>query len=71
MPAPDVEHLPRLISSLRQGFAAEDGVDPRWITGLDDAELAAIRSNYAQHRSVRILREQLRKLLDLRKLRMQ
>lgn len=70
MPEPGPEHLPQLMTSIRHEFAREDGIDARWLHSLDLAETAAITESYAEHRSVRILTEQLRQLLDLRELRM-
>lgn len=70
MPEPGPEHLPQLMTSIRHEFAREDGIDARWLHSLDLAETAAITECYAEHRSVRLLKEQLRQLLDLRELRM-
>lgn len=70
MPAPGIEHLSALLTAIRLEFAREDGIDPRWLHSLDQAETEAITESYAEHRSVRILTEQLRQLLDLRELRM-
>lgn len=71
MPEPGLEHLPHLVSNIRHEFASEDGIDPRWLRSLDYAEKQAISESYAEHRSVRLLKEQLRQLLDLRKYRIQ
>lgn len=66
MPAPGVEHLGSLVNALRTEFAEEDGLDPRWLHGLDEHEMSALRSSYQKHQSVRILKQQLRQLFNLR-----
>lgn len=71
MSAPEVEHLPGVISAIIADLAAEEGLDPRWYPGLDREEMASVATSYERHRSVRILREQVRRLVDLRETRMQ
>lgn len=71
MVSPRAEHLPGVIGSIIADLAAEEGVDERWYPGLDPAEMSAIVQSYDRHRSVRILREQVRRLVDLREIRMQ
>lgn len=71
MSAPEVEHLPGVIKSIIADLAAEEDMDPRWYPGLDAEEMASVAASYERHRSVRILREQVRRLVDIREIRMQ
>lgn len=71
MSAPDVTHLPGVIRAIIADLAADEDLDSRWYPGLDHEETAAVVASYERHRSVRILREQVRRLVDLREIRMQ
>jgi len=71
MTAPEVQHLPAVVRSIIADLAAEEEIDPRWYPGLDREEMASVVASYERHRSVRILREQVRRLVDLREIRMQ
>lgn len=71
MTAPEVQHLPAVVRSIIGDMANEEEIDPRWYPGLDVQEMSAILQSYERHRSVRILREQVRRLVDLREIRMQ
>lgn len=71
MTAPEVQHLPAVVRSIIGDLAAEEEMDARWYPGLDRSEMSAIVQSYERHRSVRILREQVRRLVDLREIRMQ
>jgi ATP-dependent Lon protease len=71
MRPPSVEHLPVLISGIRAELATELGLDHRWIPGLDPAEMSAVASSYAEHKSVRVLRRQVLHLLESRQMILQ
>lgn len=71
MTAPELHDLPAVIRSILVDLAAAEDLDPRWYRGLDRAEMASVVGSYERHRSVRILREQVRRLVDIREVRMQ
>ena len=71
MAVPRVEHLPAIIVGMRAEIAQEQGLDVRWVQGLDGAELGAITGSYKEHRNVRILRAQVQNLVMSRKMTLQ
>lgn len=68
MAVPGVEHLSAIIAGMRAEIAHEEGLDVRWVRGLDGAEMNAIVSSYKDHKSVRILRAQVQQLIGDRKM---
>jgi hypothetical protein len=66
MRPPDARHLPAIIRALRDDLAGEEGLDPRWYPSLDAEELEAVTASYEHHRTVRILRRQVRHILESR-----
>lgn len=65
MESPGPEHVRSLAQSVIDDYAAEMGVDPRFFS-LSVHNLEELQSAMSQHRSVRILRELVRMMLDER-----
>lgn len=63
VPEPDVAHVGGLAGSVVNDYAAELGVDPRFFQ-LSAGDLEYLRETMPQHRSVRVLRELVRLILD-------
>ncbi|MDW3118619.1 MAG: AAA family ATPase [Roseovarius pacificus] len=63
VPEPDVAHVGALAASIVDDYAAELGVDPRFFQ-LSAGDLEYLRETMPKHRSVRVLRELVRLILD-------
>ena len=63
VPEPDVAHVGALAGSVVNDYAAELGVDPRFFQ-LSAGDLEYLRETMPQHRSVRVLKELVRLILD-------
>lgn len=61
--SPDAEHVGALVQSIVADYASEVGVDPRFFS-LSTNDVDYLRETMPKHRSVRILRELVRMLLD-------
>lgn len=68
VPDPQPAHVPLLAVSIMRDLAREQGLDPRWLPPLDGEELAALAESLAEHRSVRLLRAQVQRILELREM---
>lgn len=71
MPTPALEHIPQILNTIRKDLALDDGLDPRFIPGFDEAEKSALIDSYAQHKSIRVLKRQVKEILSLRELTLQ
>ncbi len=71
MPTPAPEHIPQILNTIRTDLALDDGLDPRFIPGFDEAERTALIESYAQHKSIRVLKRQVKEILSLRELTVQ
>jgi ATP-dependent Lon protease len=71
MPAPELEHIPQILNTIRTDLALDDGLDPRFIPGFDEAEKSALVDSYACHKSVRVLKRQVKEILSMRELTLQ
>lgn len=71
MPNPAPEHIPQILNTIRTDLALDDGLDPRFILGFDEAERTALIESYAQHKSIRVLKRQVKEILSLRELTLQ
>lgn len=71
MPTPELAHIPQILNTIRTDLALDDGLDPRFIPGFDEAEKSALIDSYAQHKSIRVLKRQVKEILSLRELTLQ
>lgn len=71
MPTPELEHIPQILNTIRNDLALDDGLDPRFIPGFDEAEKTALMESYAIHKSIRVLKRQVKEILSLRELTLQ
>ena len=71
MPTPEHQHIPQILNTIRTDLALDDGLDPRFIPGFDEAEKSALIESYAQHKSIRVLKRQVKEILSLRELTLQ
>lgn len=71
MPTPELEHIPQILNTIRTDLALDDGLDPRFIPGFDEAERTALMESYAIHKSIRVLKRQVKEILSLRELTLQ
>ena len=71
MPTPELQHIPQILNTIRTDLALDDGLDPRFIPGFDEAEKSALIESYAQHKSIRVLKRQVKEILSLRELTLQ
>lgn len=67
MDVPRVEHLPVILRQVREDIARSRGLDVRFIRDLDAAERNAICETFVRHKSIRILVEQVKRILEIRK----
>lgn len=68
MEVPKVEHLPVILRRVREDIARSRGLDVRFIRDLDTAERNAIGETFERHGSIRILVEQVKRLLEMREI---
>lgn len=66
MPAPEMEHVPQILQTIRKDLALDDGLDIRFIPDFDPAESGALIESYNIHKSVRVLKRQVKEILSLR-----
>jgi ATP-dependent Lon protease len=66
MPAPDLEHIPQILQTIRKDLALDDGLDVRFIPDFDGAEKSALIESYKTHTSVRVLKRQVKEIFSLR-----
>lgn len=66
MPAPDLEHIPQILQTIRKDLALDDGLDVRFIPDFDGAEKSALIESYQFHKSVRVLKRQVKEIISLR-----
>lgn len=71
MPTPELEHIPQILNTIRTDLALDDGLDPRFIPGFDEAEKSALIESYAIHKSIRVLKRQVKEILSMRELTLQ
>lgn len=71
MPAPELKHLPRIIQEIRKEVAIEDGLDVRFYPDFDLAEREALFESYQKHKSIRVLKRQVKEIISMRKLTLQ
>lgn len=66
MPTPELEHIPKILQTIRKDLALDDGLDIRFIPDFDQAERNALLESYNIHKSVRVLKRQVKEVLSLR-----
>lgn len=68
VPDPAPEHVPLLAASIMRDVVRDQGLDERWVQPLDGEEVAALEESMSVHRSVRLLRRQVERVLELREM---
>lgn len=66
MQAPELEHIPQILQTIRKDLALDDGLDVRFIPDFDGAEKSALIESYKTHTSVRVLKRQVKEIFSLR-----
>jgi hypothetical protein len=71
VPLPALEHIPQILNTIRTDLALDDGLDPRFIPGFDEAEKFPLIESYESHKPIRVLKRQVKEILSLRELTLQ
>lgn len=64
MPAPDAENVSQIVNSIMQDMIEEEELELEWVPQLTNGEMDAIKTNWVEHRNIRILKKQVESLFN-------